>query len=143
MKLIEYYNGNKTDCLRRLYNAHNIIADINERINNLYASATSISSAYDGMPKNHNPQRVEGIIVELLDLKTLAQKYLKKRATFDYFMSTLNPFYKRLLDLRCENCRSWKVVASELDISTVSAKRIFKRICEKAEVAGLFNTLNA
>lgn len=136
---MQYYNGNKVDCLKRLYNAHNIIADISERIDSLYASATSISPINDGMPKTPNPQRFEGIMVELLDLKTLAQTYLKKRAVFDYFVNTLTPFYRDLLDLRCEDCLQWKEIAADLDISTDTAKRVFKRICKMADDAGLFD----
>lgn len=136
---MQYYNGNKVDCLKRLYKAHEIIADITKRINSLYTSATSIIPISDGMPKNQNPKRFEGIMTEYLDLKTLAQTYLKKRAVFDYFVSTLIPFYRRILDLRCEDCLQWKEIASNLDISIDTAKRVFKCICKMADEAGLFD----
>jgi DNA-directed RNA polymerase specialized sigma24 family protein len=137
--MLSYFNGDKTDGFKKLYRAHSIIADISERIDALYVSATSISPLNDGMPKNPNPKRFEGIMVEIMHLKELAKILLKKRAEFDVFICDLSPFYRSLLDLRCDECRSWKEISSALDISTDSVKRIYKRVCDKAEERGLFD----
>lgn len=137
---MQYYNGNKADCLKRLYKAHDIITDITERIENLYASATSISPINNGMPKTPNPRRFEGIMVEVADLKTLAQTLLKKRASFDLFVCSLPMEQQRLLKLRCEECRTWKEIAYAMSISNDTAERLFKRICDQAEAKGIFNT---
>ena len=136
-----YFNGNKTECLKKLFNAHFIIYDVRQRINKLYDSATSLGSqSFDGMPKSPNPKKFEGIMVEIIYLKEYATLLLKKRAEFDLFICSLNPFYYSLLNLRCEECRTWKEIAGTLDISTVSAKRNFKKICVLAEDKGLFES---
>ncbi|GHU51711.1 hypothetical protein AGMMS49975_06020 [Clostridia bacterium] len=132
----------KSDYFRKMYRAHEIIADISERIDKLYSSATSISPVNDGMPKSPNPQRFESIIVEMADLRTYAEKLLSQRAKFDLFVTSLNPFYARLLSLRCGQSLSWKESAQQLDISEVSAKRIYRKCVENADEAGLFVPVN-
>jgi hypothetical protein len=138
--MMVYYNGNKTDCLNKLFNAHYIIFDINERIKKLYESAESMSGSMDGMPRNPNPKRFEGSMVEIIYLKDYGRLLLKKRAAFDVFLCTLSSFDYSLLNLRCEECRSWKETAGALGISIDTARRYFEKICELAEEQGLFES---
>ena len=133
-----YNNGSQTDCFKILYNAHTTIFDMKVKIVQLYESASSMGSSFDGMPKSPNPHRFENIMVEICYLQNFAKQLLKLRAEFDLFVCTLTPFYATVLALRCEECRSWKEIASECNISTVSAKRVFKKICDRAQEAGLF-----
>jgi hypothetical protein len=128
----------KTDYFRTMYKAHDLISDLEARLERLYASATSASPSLDGMPKAQNPQRLESVTIHIVDLKQTLQDLLKKRADFDIFLCTLSPFHRRVLDLRCENLRGWGELADELNMSVVTAKRIFKDICAAAEAAGLF-----
>jgi hypothetical protein len=135
---MSYDNESVTSKFRRLYNAHKIIADVNERIEKLYASATSMSPFNDGMPKQHDPKRFENIIVEYTELKSKAKKLLLQRARFDAFICGLHPYDKKLLDMRCEhNCR-WNEIALKLRVSISTAKQNYKKMCDDAEKKGLF-----
>lgn len=132
----------KTDCLKKLYMAHETISDIGESIGRLYASATVSSPKTDGMPKHQpNPRRFENIMVRIFELQTQADKLLEKRIAFDMFLYSLTPTDKRLLDLRCKECLPWKEIAYGLNISRDTAERQFRRICGQAEKAGVFDNI--
>jgi hypothetical protein len=119
-----------------MYHAHETIANISERLDLLYESATRLSPFNDGMPKQPNPHRFENTLCEIADLKTIAEDLLKQRAMFDVFISGLQPFYKELLDLKYEGNASWKCIAATLDISINSAHRIYGIICQQANELG-------
>jgi hypothetical protein len=127
--------------LKRLYKAHETIADIGDRIQKLYESATSISPFYSDMPKSnsHNPKSFENIVCEMADLRTRGVMLLKQRARFDVFVCNLNPFYLSLLNMRCEQSLSWGEISRILHISIITGKRIFQKVCDEAEKQGVFD----
>jgi hypothetical protein len=128
------------DYFRKMYHAHETIANIGERLNRLYESATRLSPFNDGMRKQPNPHRFENTLCEIADLKTIAEDLLKQRARFDVFISGLRPFYKELLDLKYESNAGWKCIAATLDVSINSAHRIYGRICQQANELGYVDT---
>ncbi len=129
---------NRTDCLKRLYKAHDIIADITTRVDKLYQSASSISPLIDDMPKGQGSKssKFENIICEIADLKTYAESLLIQRAKFDVFLCTLDSNDVKVLSMRCEHGMSWKEIAGELRVSPTTAKDVFRRIASKAETSG-------
>lgn len=133
--------NNRNTAFRRLYKVHEIIADLNERVISLYSSATYASPKIDGMPKAQpNPHRFENTMVKIMELQDKIDDLLQQRVNFDTFILSLAPTHSRLLKMRFEDNFQWKEIASDLDISTDTVKRTFKRICDKAEKAGLFDT---
>ena len=127
-----------SDCFKKLYRAHETIADISNRVKALYASVTSISPVIDGMPKSQNPKRFENTMFEILHLKERAEELLKRRVEFDVFISDLSSFHRDLLCFRFDKCLTWRQIAAELSISRDSVKRHFNLICDKADETGLF-----
>jgi hypothetical protein len=128
------------DCFRRLYNAHETIAGIEERMKKLYDSALTANSFItgDGSPKHRqNPKRLEKIMVELADLESYTDELLKQRAAFDVFLSRLSTKEQQLLSLKCEKDKGWKEVAFVLKTSVDSCQRAFLKICEEAQMKGL------
>ena len=134
------YRINRTETLKMLYRAHETIAEINVRVAKLYESATSVSPSQitNGASGSPNPKRFENVLIQIAHLEDMKTKLLKQRAKFDVFDISLAQFHHNILKLRCAEYRSWKYIAIELDVSTPTVKRAFKKICDKAEKAGLF-----
>ena len=141
-KKIEKYpinTMNKTEYFQKMYNAHDIIADIRDKINRLYQSAIYINLENNDMPKSQlNPQKFENTIIEMADLKTFGKNLLQQRAKFDLFVCSLNTKEEKILRMRCEYNMSWKEIAKELKIAVSTAKEIFYRIENKADIFGCF-----
>lgn len=128
-----------TEYFRKMYQAHDIIADIRERIDKLYLSATRVSPVSDGMPKStSNPKRFEETIVEMADLRTRGENLLRQRAKFDLFVCDLTVTEAKVLSMRCEKGMGWKEIAGELRISISSAKGIWGKVESKADDFGCF-----
>ncbi|MCL2703615.1 MAG: hypothetical protein FWE91_08430 [Defluviitaleaceae bacterium] len=135
--------NDKNEHFRKLYRAHDKIAAANKRLLSLYASATAGNPKIDGMPKSQlNPHRFDNTMVNIIDMQKSTDDLLKQRAEFDMFLFSLSYEHMRLLNLRFENCLTWKEIASELDLSTDSVKRIYGVICKKAVKEGLFDKLD-
>jgi hypothetical protein len=71
------------------------------------------------------------------ELKDLAALILKTRANFDLFVCSLLHQERQILKLRCEDCKTWKDVSSEVGIAENTAKHIFRNICDMASEPGL------
>lgn len=134
--------GNKQDFFREMYQAHNRIKAIKERIDRLYESVQYISPVMTSMPKSQqNPTKLEDTIIEMADLREEAMKILKKRALFDKFVvSKLDMYEESVLSLRCEKNMGWKEVASSLNLGTTTVKVLYSEVEKKADKFGLFCT---
>ncbi len=124
--------------LKKLYKAHDIIANINEKIERLYLSASYASPVSDGMPKAQNSghNKLEHAICEIADLKTYIAELVTQRAKFDVFLCTLDLRDEKVLSMRCEQELSWKEISSELRISMSTVKDIFRKARNKAKEYG-------
>lgn len=134
--------GNKQDIFRSLYQAHDRIRAIKEKIDRLYQSAQYISPVMTRMPKSQpNPKRLEDTIIEMADLREEGEKILRKRALFDKFVvSELSMDEESVLSLRCEMNMGWKEIAGTLNLGVTTVKSIYSAVEKKADKFGLFCT---
>lgn len=134
--------GNKQDFFRELYQAHDRIRAIKEKIDRLYQSAQYISPVMTSMPKSQpNPKRLEDTIIEMADLREEGEKILRRRALFDKFVvSELSMNEESVLSLRCEKNMGWKEIAGSLNLGVTTVKGIYSVVEKKADKFGLFCT---
>lgn len=134
--------GNKQDVFRELYQAHDKIRTIKEKIDRLYQSAQYVSPVMTSMPKPQpNPKRLEDSIIEIAVLRELGEKVLRRRALFDEFIvSQLSINEEAVLSFRCEKNMSWNGVAASLNLGVTTVKGIYNVVEKKADKFGLFCT---
>lgn len=134
--------GNKQDFFREMYQAHDKIRAIKEKIDRLYQSAQYISPVMTSMPKSQpNPQRLENTIIEMADLREEGEIILRKRALFDKFVvSKLSMNEEKVLSLRCEKNMGWKEIAGSLSLGVTTVKCLYSSVEKKADKFGLFGT---
>lgn len=134
--------GNKQDVFRELYQAHDKIRTIKEKIDRLYQSAQYVSPVMTSMPKPQpNPKRLEDAIIEIANLRELGEKVLRRRALFDEFIvSQLSINEEAVLSFRCEKNMSWNGVAASLNLGVTTVKGIYNVVEKKADKFGLFCT---
>ncbi len=134
--------GSKQYFFKELYQAHDRIIAIKEKIDRLYQSAQCISPVMTGMPKSQpNPKRFEDKIIEISDLREEGEKILRNRALFDKFVvSELSMNEESVLSLRCEKNLGWKEIAGTLNLGVTTVKSIYSVVEKKADKFGLFCT---
>ncbi len=122
----------KSEYFKDMYDAHESIRQIMEKINSLYQSATNISPSTGSISKSQpNPQRLENTLIEIADLRTMAENLLRQRARFDLFLCSLSRPEERVICMRYEKNMSWKQISAELHISVSSVKRLFRQAAAK------------
>ncbi len=132
----------KQGLFKELYNAHDKIKGIKEKIDRLYESATYISPIITNVPKSQpNPKRFEDTIIKMADLREIGERILRQRAIFDKFVSSeLSAEEETVLSMRCEKNMGWKEIAGNLQLGVTSVKMIYYGVEKKADKFGLFCT---
>lgn len=118
----------------KMFEVHNTIKYMKESIDKLYATASYISPSFDSVIKTQsNPQKLSDAVIKAADLKNDCKNLLNERAEFDKFVFRLSKTERKVLVLRCEKNKSWKEIASDLDISRSSVERTYRKVCLLAE----------
>jgi hypothetical protein len=126
----------------RWFNAPKIIAEINEQIVTLYSSVSSASANIDGMPKSptRNIHRLDETMRKILELQERIEKLCEESNAAIIPFVYNRPYDEiQILKLLMENGLTWNEIAAELKIPAARAERLYNKICEQADKAGIFD----
>ncbi len=114
------HNSSITEHFKTLYATCDIADEINRRIDRLKSSSGDKSTIED----------------EIDRLQVVVHDLMMKRIRFIRFTITLDRTANKVLELRCEECLSWKNIAFRMNLSETTVRRLYKQVCEAAEKYG-------